>query len=348
MTLSVIVPILNEADQLPELFSALSRQVGVAFELVLVDGGSTDGSLELARKLAVEASFSCRFCSSRRGRGRQMNQGVALSSGKTLLFLHADSRFVEPHALASALAYLDDRIAATGHERIAGHFAIRFQQYDSGSALGFYFLECKARLDRTGCIHGDQGFLLQRSFFDQVGPFDESLGFLEDNRLAQAVRHNGAWLLLPSVLLTSSRRFQQEGFRQRQVLNVVIMSLEAVGRGDLLELLPGIYRQQDGTGKLQLQPFFQILTCHLANQSRLERLKFWYRTGRYAVANAWQMAFYRDVRRAFHRGLEPGGGSTPCLQFFDRFLFRLIDHPLGYGCAAVLAWTWCLAQRILG
>ncbi|MEZ4485521.1 MAG: hypothetical protein R2864_13350 [Syntrophotaleaceae bacterium] len=88
---------------------------------------------------------------------------------------------------------------------------------------------------------------MRRKFFDQVGPFAESLGFLEDNRLAQEIRQKGSWLLLPVELLTSSRRFRQEGFRQRQVLNALIMALDAVGRDDLLGLLPEIYRQQRRT-----------------------------------------------------------------------------------------------------
>lgn len=348
MPLSVIVPILNETDHLPALFSTLRSQAGIDFELILVDGGSTDSSQELAGKLADQAGFPCRFANSGSGRGRQMNQGVQLSSGETLLFLHADSRFVEPHALAKALDCLDKRISASGHDRFAGHFAMRFQKSTGCFAPGFYYLESKARLERAGCIHGDQGFLLRRSFFDRVGPFDESLAFLEDNRLAQQVRGQGDWLLLPAELLTSSRRFHEEGFRQRQMLNALIMNLEAVGQGDLLAILPDIYRQQDRTRKLQLRPFFRKLACCLSQKPLAERLRFWYGSGRYLVANAWQLAFYLDVRRAYRAGLDPGEGRRQYLRFFDCFLFRLIDHPPGYCCAALLTWVGFRILRVFG
>lgn len=346
MTLSIVVPILNETDQLPGLFRTLSSQTGCEFELVLVDGGSTDGSLEMAEKLASAAPFPCRLGSSRRGRGRQLNKGGGLSTGRTLLFLHADSQFVETHALARALDRLDHTIAEAGHERFAGHFALRFDQQDSEHSFGFYFLECKAQLDRPACIHGDQGYLMRRNFFDQVGPFDESLGFLEDNRLAKAVRQKGRWLLLPAVVLTSSRRFREEGFRQRQALNALIMSLEAIGRDDLLSVFPDIYRQQSRTRQLHLSPFFHNLATWLAAQSRPERWRFWCRIGRYLVANAWQLAFYRDVRRAFRQGLEPGAGPCSALEFFDRFVLSLIDHPFGHCAAALLAWIGFRAQLI--
>jgi len=214
--------------------------------------------------------------------------------------------------------------------------------------LGLYFLECKASLDRPGCIHGDQGYLLRRSFFDQIGPFDETLGFLEDNRLAQAVRQKGCWLLLPVVLQTSSRRFAQEGFRQRQTLNALIMNLEAIGRVDLLKSLPGIYRQQNRTKELQLLPFFKELGNRLSQQSRAEQRQFWRRTGRHMIANAWHLAFWLDVRRSFRRGLDPGGGQIPLLNFFDHYLFRMIDHSVGYWFAGLLAWGWFRWKRLFG
>ncbi|MCD4688323.1 MAG: glycosyltransferase, partial [Desulfuromonadaceae bacterium] len=252
MILSIVIPILNEVDQLPELFGTLADQVGIAFEVILIDGGSVDGSLERAEALAGVASFPCRVESGPRGRGRQQNEGVKLSTGKSLLFLHADCRFGDDMALAKALRYLEESIEKVGHSRLAGHFAVRFRSESLTPSLGFYFLESKACLDRPGCIHGDQGYLLRRTFFDQIGPFDETLGFLEDIRLAQAVRQTGGWLLLPVIVQTSSRRFAQEGFRQRQALNALIMNLEAVGRIDLLRSLPGIYRQQKRAQELQL------------------------------------------------------------------------------------------------
>lgn len=344
MILSVIVPLLNEIDQLPKLFGMLSHQAGIPFELILIDGGSTDGSLESAKDLAAAASFPCRVASCQKGRGRQLNAGVKLSSGESLLFLHADSQFLDGMALAKAMKCFNKSLKSVGHIRIAAHFSLRFQRESLQSFFGFYYLESKARLDRPGCIHGDQGYLLQKCFFDQIGPFDESLGFLEDNRLAQSVRDVGFWVLLPIELLTSSRRFVNEGFRQRQILNALVMNLEALGRKDWLKGVPDIYRQQDHAQELHLLPFFQDIDERLSKLSSKERKQFWYQTGHYLVTNVWQLAFWVDVKRAFHRRLSSGEGRRRVLRGFDRWLYPLIDHPLCYWLAGFLSRVWFRGQ----
>lgn len=344
MMLSVIVPVLNEIDQLPELFAMLSHQTEVSFELILVDGGSTDGGLALAEDLAERSSFPCLVASGQKGRGRQLNKGVLLSSGESLLFLHADSQFADNKALAKGLNCFKKAIKGAGHSRIAGHFSLKFQRETPKKHLGFYYLESKARLDRPGCIHGDQGYLMQRCFFDQVGPFDESLGFLEDNRLAQSVRDVGFWVLLPVELFTSSRRFVQEGFRQRQVLNALIMNLEALGLSDWLRALPDIYRLQDHAQELHLLPFFQDIHDRLSKLSLKEQQHFWRQTGCYCAANAWQLAFWLDVKGAFRKNLRPDEVSKTLLNVFDGILHPLIDHSVGYRCAGLLARLWYRGQ----
>ena len=99
--------------------------------------------------------------------------------------------------------------ARTGHDRIAGRFALRFSLQDSSRTWGFYHLECKARLNRRECIHGDQGFLLRRTYFNEVGPFDPALPMLSETRFAEAVRATGRWILLPAEIHTSARAFRR-------------------------------------------------------------------------------------------------------------------------------------------
>lgn len=346
--LSIIVPMVNEVATLPRLFASLAMQGGVAFELILVDGQSSDGSLQRAEELAGHAPFPCRIVGGRRGRGRQLNTGVALSYAETLLFLHADSRFASDRALAGGLRVLKEAIAAGGHDRVAGHYSLRFSPVASAPAFGYFFLEAKARTGRPGSIHGDQGYLMRRAFFDLVGPFDETLGFLEDNRLAQAVRARGCWLLLPFELITSARRFEQEGFARRQMLNGLIMTLDAVGGDDLLQEMPGIYRQQSDAQQLQLVPFYRGIARQLRSRRGRERMVFWYRIGRYLVGNAWQLAFWWDVLQAFRRGAEPGAGAPRLLDWFERRLLWLLDHPAGYAAAAFAAWCWFRVQLVAG
>ena len=217
----------------------------------------------------------------------------------------------------------------SGHERIAGHFALRFDREDNVPSWGYYHFECKARLDRRECTHGDQGFLLRRGFFEAVGPFDASLPMLAETRLAEAVRASGTWLLLPAEIHTSARRFEAEGLRERQTLNAIITNFAAAGWETFFRELPRLYGSQDAAGRLDLRPFLRQTARLMAALPRRDRLRLWYATGRYVRDNAWQLALARDTRRNFRRGIPVGEGELPALARYDRCLDRLTDHPPG-------------------
>jgi rSAM/selenodomain-associated transferase 2 len=346
--LSIIIPVINEAETLPALFAMLARQDRVDFETLLVDGGSVDGTLPLAGKLAAESPFECRIVRSEKGRGRQLNAGARAAGTRTLLFLHADSAFSDPLALRRALDALSSAIVRRGDDRIAGRFALRFDLPPGRRRLGYYLYESKARLDRPECTHGDQGFLLRRDFFEAIGPFDESISLLEDTRLAEKIRRMGEWILLPAEILTSARRFETEGLVERQLLNALIMNFAAIGWDDFFKEAAGIYRSQDHARKLRLLPYLDKIRELLRVLSRRERCRLWYRTGSYVRQNVWQLAFALDARRNFRRGLPPGEGGTKTLESFERW-FPITDHPPGRFAAAILVWIWfhltCLWRR---
>lgn len=344
--LSIVVPVLNEAGTLPALFATLAGQRQVAFEVILSDGGSTDGTAELGRQLAGEARCICTVVAGERGRGRQLNVGAQMARGETLLFLHADSQFDDALALRHSLDALNAAIG-TGDERVAGHCALRFRRCDDQPSLAYRYYEEKARLDRPGCTHGDQGFLLRRTFFDAIGPFDETLSVLEDTRFAERVRSGGRWLLLPAEIWTSARRFEVEGLRARQTLNALIMNFAAVCWHPFFREAPGLYRQQDRAGDLQLTPFLHTIRRLLGDLPLRRRLTLWYRTGTYVRGQAWQLAFCLDVRRSFHADLPLGMVDTPALAVCDRWFDRFTDHPPGRLFAALLVWCWfhgCLVR----
>ena len=200
--ITVIVPILNEAAELPGLLASLAAQESVRIELVLCDGGSSDGSHQVVSDLAAESGFSVGLIQTARGRGRQMNAGAAVASSDLLLFLHADSRFDDCAALFKAVAAYRNR-AAKGPNSFAARFALQFRRSEQSPSLPYLFYEAKARLPRHDCIRGDQGFLLNRLTFSDAGGFDESLTFLEDIRLVEATDSKVRWLLLPAVISSS-------------------------------------------------------------------------------------------------------------------------------------------------
>jgi hypothetical protein len=269
-----------------------------------------------------------------------MNAGVDASSATTLLFLHADSIFPDRLAFRKGLDSLTAAIAERGHERVAGHFTLRFRRRDDAPLWGYYHFECKARLNRRECTHGDQGFLLRRRFFAAVGPFDDTLPMLAETRFAEAVRENGDWLLLPAEIRTSARRFEAEGLRERQTLNAIITNFAAMGWETFFRELPRLYGNQESAERLDLPCLLRQTGELMAALPLGSRLRLWQATGRYVRDNAWQLALLLDTRRNFRRGVPPGTEHLPILRVYDRYLDRLTDHPPGRLAAALLTWLW--------
>ncbi len=336
--LSIVVPVLNEAGLIQELLRSLSSQLGVEMEVVLSDGGSTDGTVEKAKVAARDCPFPVRLVRAHRGRGRQLNAGISGSSGEWVLLLHADSLLPDRLALRKGLDALLSAMQLVGHEQVAGRFALSFQGNGEALPRYLYFNEWKARLNRRECTHGDQGFFLNRSFLAVVGPFMETLPVAEDTRFAETVRRLGEWILLPAGIITSARRFETEGFARRQMLNAAMMTLVAIGREDFLLEMPLIYASQESARRLHLLPFLIRIEEMVNNLSLRQQFSFWYSVGSYALGNAWQLAFALDVRRSSRCGDPAGKGSTPCLEMFEQYGRPLIDHPPGRVVTAALVW----------
>ncbi|UFS71498.1 TIGR04283 family arsenosugar biosynthesis glycosyltransferase [Geomonas sp. RF6] len=335
--LSVIVPVLNEEENLQALFQCLSAQRSVRLELVLSDGGSSDGTVARGRELERRAPFPCRIITGTRGRAAQQNRGVAHACATLLLFLHVDSSFDDPLAFRKALDSIAAAAAARGDDRVAGHFPLRFD-FSGDPPLPYRYYQRKARLHRPGCTHGDQGFLMSRRFFQEIGPFDESLPLMEDTFLAEKIRQRGAWLLFPSPITTSPRRFQREGLLPRQTLNAVLMNLAALQRLGLLTDVRSTYKSHDSAGRLALEGFLIPLRRTIARLPLRERMTFWYESGSYVRRNAWQVPFFMDVMVG---GKEKEGATEgKFLQRYDRYLERLTDNVAGRVAATVLVWGW--------
>ncbi|HBA89418.1 MAG TPA: glycosyl transferase [Geobacter sp.] len=331
--LSVIVPVFNEAGNIPPFLEGMARQQGVRLELIVSDGGSTDQSQAVAEEFAGKAPFPVTVIGGAKGRAGQMNRGAVTSRADTILFLHVDSAFTDPLALRKGL----DALAAAAHggAKVAGRFALNFA-FDGTTPLPYRFYSAKATLDRPGCTHGDQGFMIGRNLFGEAGPFDTSLPLMEDTFLAERIRGRGSWILLPARIDTSPRRFLAEGLLPRQSLNAILMNLAAMGRLSLIQSLKKSYRSQDAAERLRLRPLLAPLKEEIALMPTAERLRFWYRTGAYVRGNAWQIAFFLDVLTG---GVKEGKGGS-FLLLHDRLFGRLIDNAAGNWGAAALTWLW--------
>ncbi|MGQ0586657.1 MAG: TIGR04283 family arsenosugar biosynthesis glycosyltransferase, partial [Gammaproteobacteria bacterium] len=282
--LTVVIPTLNEAFVLPALLEDLRGQSGVALQVVVADGGSTDGTPEVATRAGAT------LVSAPRGRGAQMNAGARAARAGMLLFLHADSRLESPTQLREAL----DALGAAG-TRAAGHWPLRFARTRGGKELFYRYLEEKTALNRPGTINGDQGLMIGADYFRELGGFDQRLPFLEDPLIAAKVLASGQWTLLPGRLTTSARRFETEGERRRYTLMALIMGMHVAGADEFLAHSREIYATQGTTGRLKLGPALALAWRVLLEAGWRRACGIVLRAGRYTRQNSWQPFFWCDV-----------------------------------------------------
>lgn len=193
--LSVIVPVLNEGATLVESLAQLQPLRARGAEVIVVDGGSHDGSIEAA------SPFADTVLTSPRGRALQMNAGARVATGAVLLFLHADTHLPPD-------ADLTIRAALAHSARIWGRFDVRL----SGDRLPLRVVECfmNLRSRLTGIATGDQGIFVTRAAFDKAGGFP-ALALMEDVALSARLKHESRPLCLRARVLASSRKWQREG-----------------------------------------------------------------------------------------------------------------------------------------
>ncbi len=192
--LSLILPVLDEAATLAVQLAALQelRQRGV--ELLLVDGGSSDGTPELARP-AVD-----RLLAAPRGRAAQMNAGAAASAGEVLLFLHADTTL--PPA---ADVLIGDAIAAAA---AWGRFDVRIDGRQPLLRVVERMMNWRSRL--SGIATGDQAIFVRRDVFERVGGYPDQ-PLMEDIALCKRLKRVSRPACLREQVSTSGRRWAKHG-----------------------------------------------------------------------------------------------------------------------------------------
>lgn len=340
LELSIIIPALNEAKSLPLLLADLVCQKKVTFELIVIDGGSTDGTCELVKAFTYPEKIEIRLLRTSSGRSIQMNEGVKQACAPDLLFLHADTRIDNDMLLANAKLCIDKKRQELKKDNVAGHFGLSFSNKQRGYSKAYYFYEAKTRLNRDGCINGDQGCWISRQYFHSLGMYDESLGFMEDLRLAKKIFNDGVWVSLPGTIQTSARRFNLEGFTERQTLNALISNFEYIELKEYFQQAKNVYAHQSLSSRLVLKPFFEIAHKTLFHNGVFEGIMNWYKTGRYVALNVWQLAFAMDCARNRKSGLVSGKGKIPWLKFYDNWVRVLVTSIPGNILVALIALAW--------
>ncbi len=190
--ISVVIPTLNEAHNLPRLLAKLQQET-TASEIIVVDGGSSDATTALARRLGA------RVVDSDPGRGVQLRRGADAASGDVLLFLHADSEFP-----AGGLERITESLAASA-DIVGGNFRLLF---DGGSRFSRWLTRYYAWIRRRGLYYGDSAIFVRRDVYDKLGGM-KPIALMEDLNFVRSMENFGRTTCIEDPpLVTSSRRFE--------------------------------------------------------------------------------------------------------------------------------------------
>jgi rSAM/selenodomain-associated transferase 2 len=211
LKVSIIVPTLNEAQGLTETLTQIQQLF--PYELVVSDGGSHDGTLEIAEE------FTEHIVKGSAGRALQMNAGARVATGDIFIFLHADSR-IEPASYEKMLHSLESS------EKIGGAFSlcIDSDKWSLRLIAGLSNLRSKY----FGMAYGDQAFFVKNSTFQKMNGFAD-LPICEDIDFFKRLRRLGPVILLKEKAFTSSRRWLKEGIWFTTLRNILIATLFKLG-----------------------------------------------------------------------------------------------------------------------
>jgi rSAM/selenodomain-associated transferase 2 len=210
-TISVLVPTLNEQEHLPATLASVQLMPGD--ELLVIDGGSSDATIAVARQYTPHV-----FCSPL-GRAQQMNYGARQARGDILLFLHADT-LLPAEGLAAVRQVMQQPHV------VGGAFRLAFTPSTPALRLVAWGTNCRTRFARLP--YGDQALFVRRSLFERLGGYAD-VPFMEDVKLVQVLRQHGALAIVPAPVHTSGRRWLREGVVYTTVRNNILMALYFCG-----------------------------------------------------------------------------------------------------------------------
>ncbi len=213
--ITAVVPTLDEAACAPATVVQLASDPRV--EVLVVDGGSRDGTLERLAAVACEWP-NVRVLSSRRGRGPQLRAGAEAARGEILWFVHADTRLPEGAA--------GEVLRAVDAGAVAGAFRLRFD--GGGLALRAVAWGANLRVALTGVPFGDQALFARRDVCARVGGVPPWPLF-EDVELARRLRRAGPLRVLAPAVVTSARRYREHGVVPTMLANLRLQILYAAG-----------------------------------------------------------------------------------------------------------------------
>lgn len=210
-TISIIIPVLNEAHQLLKILHPLIVLPGL--EMIIVDGGSQDQTVAIAKTAGVK------IIQSPIGRAHQMNAGAAVATGDILLFLHADTRLPTGFDLTI-------RDTLSQPLAIAGAFRLQIDRLDWKLRVIEWGVNARSRYLQMP--YGDQAIFLKTTTFQALGGFP-SLPIMEDFELVRQLKRQGRIAIAPTAVITSGRRWQKLGAVRTTLINQCVILAYLLG-----------------------------------------------------------------------------------------------------------------------
>lgn len=202
--ISVIIPTLNEASNIEEIITFIQMHgKDVLADLIVVDGGSTDSTVALARSLGARVIHS-----SKQARASQMNLGATHATGDILYFVHADVK------LAPAFTTDIRESISSGH--ISGCYRYVFDSKRFMLRINGYF----TRLNSLMCRGGDQTLFITKAAFEELGGFNESYTIMEDYEFLIRLRRKYPFRIIPKNVIVSARKYENNSWLWVQLVNL--------------------------------------------------------------------------------------------------------------------------------
>ncbi|MHC4243154.1 MAG: TIGR04283 family arsenosugar biosynthesis glycosyltransferase [Planctomycetota bacterium] len=212
---SIIIPVLNEQDQINTFLKKIKEQdFEDYFEIIVVDGDPLGGTIEAIQ----DKDITC--ITSPKGRGLQMNAGAAVAQGEILIFLHADTALPK-----NALKKIDEAM------RDPLYVGGAFDLWIDSDRLFLKYISVRASLrSRWNRIpYGDQAIFIRKKYFDQIGGYKE-IPLMEDVDLMRRIKKDGKKIfILPDKVTTSARRWESDGILYTTMRNQILIRLFYLG-----------------------------------------------------------------------------------------------------------------------
>ncbi len=210
--ISIIIPTYNEeaiiAHSLQTLIAITERSEGVD---IIVSDASIDGTP------GILSDFPVTVCHSEKGRARQMNYGARVATGDILYFLHADTLPPE--------TFIDNIRSAVAAGKKAGCFRMNFNDNHPIMSMYGWFTQFPLMV----CRGGDQSLFIEKSLFQEIGGFDETLFIMEDINIINRIEQRAEFHILENQVTTSARRYHENGMIQLQMIFGTIHLMYALG-----------------------------------------------------------------------------------------------------------------------